>query len=174
MCLQPPGTSQMVVPFGQHCLLNTSDLQFWSQRPHISVLLNYAGLQHALSLSYTKLCMPHVLPLSEIACFGFLLIDEFTVSKHLLLFTCTRMVHTVRFRIQSCYILCYLIKISSWELIAWLFRNSVTSLLCLSHYIFRIKWKLETFTSTRSDSLHSWTHQLWKSLHHQDLIFPRI
>lgn len=83
----------------------------------ITVLLNHAGLQHTLSLTYSELCISHVLPLSEMCCFAFLPIDESTVSKCSLLLICARTVQTVRFWIESCYILCYLIKISSWELI---------------------------------------------------------
>lgn len=53
----------------------------------------------------------------------------------------------------------------------WLFRNSAKSFLCLSHYTWGIKWKLETCTSARNGSLQSWTHQLellWRNLCHQD------
>lgn len=57
----------------------------------------------------------------------------------------------------------------------WLFRNSAKSFLCLSHFTWGIKWKLETLTSTRNGSLQSWTHQLellWRNLCHQD--FPNL
>ena len=63
----------------------------------VTVLLNCAGLQHTLPLTYTELRIPHALPLSEIHCFGFLPIDESTISKHSLLLICARTVQTVRF-----------------------------------------------------------------------------
>lgn len=62
MCLRPPGTSQVVVPFGQHHLLITSDSQFWSQRSHISLsfcwtMLAYSMHFHWLTSSYIHLLL---------------------------------------------------------------------------------------------------------------------
>lgn len=54
-------------------------------------------LQHALSLTYTELCVSHALPLSEIPCFDFLPTDESTVNQHSLLLFCARTVQTVCF-----------------------------------------------------------------------------
>jgi len=62
MLLRPPGRLQMVVPFGQHCLLVTLDLQFWSQRPRISwccwIMPAYSTHFHWLTPScvYLTLC----------------------------------------------------------------------------------------------------------------------
>lgn len=63
----------------------------------VAFLLKYAGLQHALSLTYIKLYTSPALPLSEIHCFGFLPIDESRVSKCPLLLICARTVQTVHF-----------------------------------------------------------------------------
>lgn len=62
MCLRPPGTSQMVVPFGQHRLLITLDLWFWSQRPRTSLwfcwtTLAYSTHFHWLTPSYVCLML---------------------------------------------------------------------------------------------------------------------
>lgn len=105
--------------------LITLDVQFWSHRPYYSLQFCWTMLYYSMHFPWlTESCVYLMLCLPQKYLAGFFPIYKSTLNKHLLPLICARAAHTVHLCTKSCHIPCYLIKISSWELINWLFRNS--------------------------------------------------